>query len=424
MFQRLSKHKTLLSNFGYLSVLNGLNIILPLLTIPYLTNVLGAARFGDYMFVLVLVQNIEIITNFGFQFSATKSISRNREDMGYVARLTSAVIASRVLIGLAVVGVLLSASQFVFRNDAQRLLFYTSLGMIFGEAFIPVWLFQGLERMKFVTIVNATAKLLFCILVFAVVREADDYRYVLLLNSCGYVIAGALSMWLVRKQFRLLLPIPQWTLMLRSMRKSVTLFFSNVGISLYRNVNVLVLNYFVPESAVGIYGLAEKLIKAAQSVVTPLSQALFPNLGYKLNTEGERPFFRFFWRVLSLLSAVLLVLCALLWLTAPWLAAFMGKDFAGASALLALMLPVLFFGCVNYLLGFVGLVNLGYQRFFFCAVFASGTIGILFLFLFVRSWGIHAAAVSISLAEVLLSVCCLWQLLRIYSKVKKVVDNE
>lgn len=413
----LSRHKTLLSNFGYLSILNGLNIILPLLTIPYLTNVVGAVHFGDYMFVLVLVQNIEIITNFGFQFSATKTISRNRDDMDYVARLTSSVIASRLLIGAAVVGLLLIFSNFVFKNEAQQLLFYTSLGMIFGDIFIPVWLFQGLERMKFVTIVNATAKLLFCALVFIVVRQADDYRYILLLNSCGYLVAGIMSMVLVRTQFHMQLPRPHWPLMLRSMRKSLALFFSNVGISLYRNVNVLILNYFVPSASVGIYALTEKIVKAAQSMVTPLSQALFPNLGYKLKNEGERAFFHFFWRMVWLLSVCLLVLAALLWWAAPWIAAFMGRDFTDASGLLALMLPVLFLGCMNYLLGFVGLVNLGHQQFFFYSVFASGTVGILFLFCFVPFWDISAAALAMSLSELLLFILSIMRIFKIYRKI-------
>ncbi len=415
MFKNLSRHKTWLSNFGYLSILNGLNIILPLLTIPYLTNVLGASRFGDYAFVLVLVQNIEIITNFGFQFSATKAISQNRNDKTYVARVTSAIIAARLLIALSAIAILLLLGDYVFRNEQQQLLFYTSLGMIIGDVFIPVWLFQGLERMKFVTIVNATAKLLFCCLVFIVVKQADDYRYVLLLNSCGYLVAGVLSMILVRTQFHITMLRPQWSLMVQSIRKSVALFLSNVGISLYRNVNVLILNYFVPSASVGIYALAEKIIKAAQSVVTPLSQALFPNLGYKLKAEGERAFFRFFWRTVLFLAIALIILSALLWWAAPWIAAFMGKDFSDSSTLLAFMLPVLFFGCMNFLLGFVGLVNLGHQHYFFYSVYISGTIGIIFLFIFVRHWGISAAAIAMSMSEIILSILCLWKLARVYN---------
>lgn len=413
---QIGKYKTIISNFGYLSVLNGLNIILPLLTIPYLTNTVGAARFGDYAFVLVLVQNIEIITNFGFQFSATKTISRNRDDHSYIERLTSAVIASRMLIGAVIVGLLLLFADHIFRNEAQLLLFYTSLGMIFGDILIPVWLFQGLERMKFVTIVNATAKLLFCSLVFIVVRKADDYRYILLLSSCGYLVAGILSMVLVRSQFHIRMQMPEWSLMLRSMRKSFTLFLSNIGIGLYRNLNVVILNYYVASASVGIYALAEKIVKATQSLVTPLSQALFPNLGYKLKTEGQQAFFRFFWRMVALLSVALLVLSAVLWLVAPWLAALMGKDFTGASSLMALMLPVLFFGCMNYLLGFVGLVNLNKQRYFFYCVFLSGTVGLLFLFLTVRQYDIRSAAFAMSLSEILLFILCLCRLVQIYRK--------
>jgi len=108
------------------------------------------------------------------------------------------------------------------------------------------------------------------------------------------------------------------------------------------------------------------------------------------------------------------LLTILLWWSAPWIAAFMGKDFSNASKVLEYLLPVLFFGCMNYILGFVGLVNLGLQRYFFYSIYTSGTIAILFLLLFVQHIGIEAAAISMSLSECILFVLCIFKLLHFY----------
>ena len=102
MFQ-IKRYKTILSNFTYLSILNGLDILLPLAIIPYITNVIGATYFGYYAFVLVLVQNINILTSYGYMFSATKKISQSRDDFDAVSRTFCAVIGGRLSIAVIVV---------------------------------------------------------------------------------------------------------------------------------------------------------------------------------------------------------------------------------------------------------------------------------------------------------------------------------
>lgn len=416
MFQ-IKKYKTILSNFTYLSILNGLDILLPLAIIPYITNVIGATYFGYYAFVLVLVQNINILTSYGYMFSATKKISQSRDNFDAVSRTFCAVIGGRLSIAVIVVLAVLLLSGFLFNDGAQLFMFLTSLGMIFGDVFIPTWLFQGLERMKYVTIVNSFSKIIFALLVVLVVKEKQDYRYILLMNSAGYVLAALLSIILVRRQFGITLHIPSRSAVRAELREGLPLFLSTIGMSLYRNINVLVLNFFVSSASVGIYALAEKVIKACQSLINPISQALFPYFGYRMRNGQEadrKGNIRTLWKISAIFALFLLLASAGICLFSGVLSGLLGSDFDSAAPLLNMMIPVFVFGCLNYLLGFVGLVNMNRQKFFFYAVMSSGTVALVTLVALVQLIDIKAAAIAMDLSEVILFVCCLIKLIKIY----------
>lgn len=405
------KMNIVFKNFTYLSILNGLNIVLPLLVIPYLTNVIGVAHYGVYAYILVLVQNINVVTQYGFQFSATKKISQNRDDHSFLEQYCSNILCARFLVATLCIALVLALSHWALDTSDRFFMFLTAIGMIYGDVFIPTWLFQGLERMKYMTIVNASSKILFTILIFVVVVRPEDYEYIMLLNSLGFLLAAILSMVLVRKQFKIRLPKPRMKEVFSELRESLSLCFSMIGIDLYRNMNVVVLNFFVSDAAMGVYALAERVIKAAQSFITPVSQALFPHMSLKIKQEGVGKSMVLLRRAAIFLFILTMVVALVIFFCGDFLVSLVGKDFSEIKPLMNWMYPVLIFGCMNFLLGFVGLVNLNQQKYFFFAVFISGTISLGLLFWLARYWGIQVAAMTMSLSEVLLFLACLSRLL-------------
>ncbi len=412
------KMNIVFKNFTYLSILNGLNIVLPLLVIPYLTNVIGVAHYGVYAYILVLVQNINVVTQYGFQFSATKKISQNRDDHSFLEQYCSNILCARFLVATLCIALVLALSHWALDTSDRFFMFLTAIGMIYGDVFIPTWLFQGLERMKYMTIVNASSKILFTILIFVVVIRPEDYEYIMLLNSLGFLLAAILSMVLVRKQFKIRLPKPRMKEVFSELRESLSLCFSMIGIDLYRNMNVVVLNFFVSDAAMGVYALAERVIKAAQSFITPVSQALFPHMSLKIKQEGVGKSMVLLRRAAIFLFILTIVVALGIFFCGDFLVSLVGKDFSEIKPLMNWMYPVLIFGCMNFLLGFVGLVNLNQQKYFFFAVFISGTISLGLLFWLARYWGIQVAAMTMSLSEVLLFLACLSRLLYLNRKNK------
>ena len=413
-----SQYNIVIRNFAYLSILKGLDIGLPLLIIPYLTHVLGTSYFGKYSFVLATIQTINIFTSYGYFFSATKKISQNRDDKHVVSQIMNAVFAGRFIVATFIVVLVVILSNVIFRDEHEWFMFLTAMGMIFGDVFIPTWLFQGLEQMKYVTIVNAIAKLLFTVLVFAIVTRQQDFKYILMLNSFGCVISAFCSMVLVKRMFKLHFFIPKWSVVREELKDGFSIFLSTLGMSVYRNLNIIILNYFVSSSAVGIYALAEKVIKALQSLINPISQALYPHFGYRIkesvNIKKDLPSL---FKIGVFLTILLIVASLALYFLTGYIGYVVGYDFMEASGIINIMLPVVVFGCLNYLLGFVGLVNLDKQRFFLGAVVVSGTVAIVILLSTVNIFGIESAAWAMSISEILLFVFCFVKLFNIYRHV-------
>ena len=409
-----SKYRQLIENFFSLSILNALNVLLPLVTLPYILHIVGKANYGVYSYVYAIVQYVILFSTYGFNFSATKQISQCRDDKQSVSRIYSAVTACKGLIALSLSAVLLLLSQWVFKDAIGTWMFIYGLGMIIGDIFTPIWLFQGMEKMKYMTIVNASSKILFTILIFLLVRVSDDYQMLILLNSCGYLLAGILSIILVRRQFHLRIDKTTWTDICLQLKEGKEVFGSTFGMNLYRNANIIILRQFVTDDIVGLYSAAEKVVKGFQSLISPAAQALFPHLSLRFKGQPVKEQMRLLSKVSIPFTAVVFVVTLGVFIFAPLISNILcGKEFIASVPLIRIMTLVILFGEINYLVGIVGLINMDGQRYFFQSVLITGLFSVVFMLLMTPHYGGNAAAWAMSLSEMLLFILCLFSIHRI-----------
>lgn len=295
--------KRLLSNFFSLSVLQGANYILPLITLPYLVRVLGPEKFGLIAFAQAFIQYFNILTDYGFNLSATREISIYRDNKEKVSEIFSSVIM--IKLGLMIISLLiLSVLVFTipkFKND--WLIYFFTFGMVLGNVLFPVWFFQGMERMKYITFLNIMARLIFTISIFIFIRKVQDYIYVPLISSLGTITAGVLGLWVIYKNFKVNFTLPNLESIKYQLKEGWYIFISTVSISLYTTSNTFILGIFTNNTIVGYYAAAEKIIKAIQGLLSPISQTVYPHIS-KLASESKERALNFIRKLVKIVGSI------------------------------------------------------------------------------------------------------------------------
>ena len=411
-------NKNLINNFISLSLFNIFNLLLPLITIPYLVRVVGTENYGLYSFVYAIIQYIVLFSAFGFNLSATKWISIYRDNKDKLNLFYSSVTLARIFIGITGVAFVIFLSLFLNVLYENLNIILMGCGIILGDALTPIWLFQGMEKMKYLTIVNFISKTIFTIAIFFLINSSDDYAYIILLNSIGYLAAGFCSVILVYKYFKLKFCIPRFTDIVYVLKDGLSIFISTLGINFYRNSNIVLLGFFSTDYIVGVYSVAEKVIKAFQSLTTPITDSLYPFLCKRFSASKFNNNILLLKKVSYYIIPVFFLISTAIFLFAPIIVKILfGNSNMDSIMLLKIMSPIVIFGGMGYLFGVLGLYGLGYDKLFLRNVVISGCLSIICLIAMVHITPIISGGVAMLISEFALFAACLLSIMKLSSQV-------
>ena len=274
--------KTLFANLGYLSLLQIAGYIFPLITIPYLAKVIGVEGFGKIAFASSIIIWFQTISDWGFNYTATRDVARNRHDIERVSDIFSSVFWSRCLLMIVSFIILLFLTVIIpkFREDAS-VIFATFL-MIPGYIMFPEWFFQAMERMKYITILNILSKALFTVAVFIFVKEKADYILQPLFVSCGYILSGILAFYYIRRIWGIKLKKIPAENIFSTIRRSFDVFLNNIMPNLYNSFSTMLLGFVGGPLSNGLYDAGCKFVNIAQQFMQVLSRTFFPFLSRKI----------------------------------------------------------------------------------------------------------------------------------------------
>ena len=271
-------NKKIFSNFVSLSFLQGANLILPLITFPYLVRILGIEKYGLLMFAQAFMAYFSLIADYGFNLSGTREVSLNRNNIVKLSRIYNSILSTRI--GLTILGFIIMA-LIVFSIDKFTIdwkLYFLTYGMIIGNALFPTWFFQGMEKMKYITILSVISKLIFTILIFIFVSSSDDYLWVPLLNAGGSVFVGVVALVIINRQFNIPFRIQKIKYILQQLQMGWYVFISKISTNLYTATTTFVLGMVTNNTMVGYYVVAEKVIRIITAMFIPFTQAIYPNI--------------------------------------------------------------------------------------------------------------------------------------------------
>lgn len=375
LLNQIRSYKNILSNTFYLTIINVVKLSAPFIALPYVIRVIGAEKFGEIVFAQSIAAFSFIIINFGLDISAVKDVSQNRNDQTELSRIVSSVLGLRVLLFLATAFFYILMICLVPMFRANFLLYIVVFLGALPEMIFPQWYFQGVERMKYLTITSFSSVGFYLCTLFLFVQNANDYLYVPMLQIGGSVIAALIGLYLLLRVEKVKLIFPTRAEVKRVFNESVPFFASRVSVVINQNIAKIVSGVYLGMSDVAAFELAQKITTVALVPFNMFNQAVYPHNAKEKNSAFAKKLF-----YLCVLLAV--VACVAIYILAPWGV----KFFAGNDAMvsqsvstLRLLLGFLFFGSIGMYIGSPTLVAWGYPKPFNKSVYIS-TITLLLIY--------------------------------------------
>jgi PST family polysaccharide transporter len=361
-----SKNKVIIENFSYLSALQILNLLIPLLIYPYLINTLGSNKFGLVIYAQAIISYLVILVGFGFNISGAKSISVHRDEKEEISRIFSSIFFIKLMLLLLVILILGIMVFYIPILKEYKALFFLTLWMCVYDIFFPVWYFQGIEKMKFITYITLFTKLFFLISVFLLVKNSSDYLLVPVINGFGSVLSGFLAFYIIIYRHKVKLKLPKLSSMKSEFKSSIPIFVSNVSIQVYVVSNKVIVGSFLGMTSVAYYDLAEKVLTLFKTPQAILSQAVFPKISNEKNINFVKKIFK-----ISMIGNIILLLLG--FILADLIIEVLGKgQLNEAKNLLKILLITIPIVGMSNIFGIQILVPFGHSKVFSKAILLSG----------------------------------------------------
>lgn len=268
--------KNLFKNTLALVIIQILNYALPFITLPYLSRVLDVDKLGLVFFAQVLMDYFFRLAMFGFDFSGVRTIAINRDDKEATNLIFNSILSVQIIFLIISFLILSFLILFFGKFRSDWLVYYFTFLSVIGNIFIFTWFYQGMERMKFITILNIVTKTASTLLIFCFIKQASDYYLVPLFNSLGAILAGVISLFFVKKVFNIKFYIPAKDDIINTFKYSSQFFLTKVAIALYRQTNAFVLGLVITTTAVAYYVSADRIFWAVFALYSTFINALFP----------------------------------------------------------------------------------------------------------------------------------------------------
>lgn len=392
-------------NFA-LNLINTISgLLFPLITFPYASRILLAEGIGQVQFFQGIIGYIALCTALGIPMYAIREIARVRNDRERCSRTSVEILllhSGLTLIGYAIVAVLVATVTQIQVNIPLFLLLSTNL---FFTAIGATWFYQGIEDFKYITIRAIVVRLFSLVCLFIFVKEKSDLFYYAAISVTAEVGSNLFNFFRLRKyidfsRLRLKELHP-----LRHLKPALRIFAMNLVVSIYVNLDSVMLGFLKDETAVGYYAASTRLTKSILGVVQSLGTVLLPRISNLVSNHRMGEFHQLAnkaFRFMLMLSLPLTV--GLIFMASPLIHLFCGSGFEPSVLTTRIMAPIILFISLSGIMCWQILFPLDKEKWVVYATMSGAIINFTLNWILIPSYAQYGAGIATCIAECLVTI--------------------
>lgn len=391
-----------IKNFLYNVSYQILTLLLPLITVPYVSKVLGANGIGDYAFTYANTQYFVLFGMIGITLYGNREIAYVRDNPKKLKEIFFSIYTLQLI--TTFISLLLFIIFALFLTSYEYRLLYLVQGVnILAAMFDISWLFMGLEQFKKTVVRNTLVKLVSLISIFVFVKSSEDIIIYTAILSLATLI-GNLTFWFyISNMFKLKdFKISKLSVHLKS---SLMLFIPQIAIQIYVLLDRTLLGILSSTTEVGFYENSQKIVKIVLTIATAVGTVMMPKIAHTV-ASGDLDKVKYyiknsFFFVSALSFPLMFGLMGVAKQLSPW---FFTDQFAGIDNLLIISSLIILAISWSNVIGMQLLIPLNRVKEFTISVTTGAVINLVLNLILLKRLGAYGACISTIVAESLVTV--------------------
>ncbi|MFT4031275.1 MAG: flippase [Siphonobacter sp.] len=397
--------KKIVKNILSLALIQIANFIMPLISVPVISRIIGPENFGINNFVGAFIIYFNLFIGYGFNLTATRKLAKDTENTDLRNTIFSEVLYCQIilfLISIATYTVLLFTIPAL--SDHKLVAIYAFLFCI-SSVLTQNWIFQAMQDLSKVTVLNLLGKFVYLAMVLLFIKSKDDYYWQPLSLSITQIIIGIFSFIWAKKQYHINIIHISLRQCMNTLWDEKTIFFSLIVTTLYTTANIVILGLLKDQTDVGYYTAGQRLIAIVQTVITlPLAQVFFPHIGRAFAESYEKGLSNV-QKLIPIVLIMTIILGLAIILIGPFaLNLFYGDKFSPSIPVFQILAFIPLFNALNNILGIQLMVNMKMDSLYLKIVSYVSIISIVFNFYMISKWSYIGCAINWIITEIVILI--------------------
>lgn len=274
-----SLKKNLFYNISYQVLI----LIVPFITSPYVSRVLGPEGIGTYSVTTAIAKYFIIFALLGMTNYGNRTIAKNRANKDELSVAFWNLYYFQLITSFSVLVIYLLYS-FSIGNSLYGIISYCQIPYLLSAVFEVSWFFYGMEEFKGIVIRNAIIKVLTTISIFIFVRERSDVWIYVLINALSLML-GQVCLWPFLKRY-VSFKKPQWNIIKSHFKPNCVLMVSVLAVSIYTLLDKIMLEWLSNTIEVGYFENTEKILTIANNAAGAIGAIMLPRVS-NLCSQGR-----------------------------------------------------------------------------------------------------------------------------------------
>lgn len=397
-------------NFIMNIILTASNFLFPLITFPYVTRILQADNYGKVSFVSAVASYFMMLASLGVPTYGIRECAKVRDDNKKLSNLVQELLIINMVVTLLTL-ILYGFCVFTIARFREEKILFIIYGVGIALNYVGInWLYQGLEKYDYITIRSIAVKVVSIVLMFILVHTSEDYIWYACVMVFSMVGANIFNIMKASKIVDLKIDRKNYRYdFRRHMKPIIVMFAQSLAISIYTNLDSVMLGIMKTNTDVGLYNAAIKFKGLLVSIVAALGNVALPRMSYFAKKDMHEKFYELMKQALNFSIMVSIPICVyFICMSKEILMVFAGLEYVGAVVAMKYTICAVFPNGMTGILGTQVLTSVGKEKNVLISVVGGALADFVLNIFLIPEYSYNGAAFATMVAEYMVFICQLW----------------